>query len=161
MDIIDDLDSVDTRPIEVTDLSNTGEEEIFINELINVPLVKGEKGETGLQGEKGEKGEPNTLVIGTVEKGEEAVATIEGEAPNQILNLVLPKGDTGDQGADGETYDDTELKASINNKVDKIEGKGLSTNDFTNDLKQKLDDIGEGSFLPARRNYRTSTGKSK
>ena len=35
---------------------------------------------------------------------------------------------------------DTE-KATWNNKVDKVEGKGLSTNDFTNELKNKLDGI--------------------
>ena len=35
---------------------------------------------------------------------------------------------------------DTE-KATWNNKVDKVEGKGLSTNDFTNELKSKLDGI--------------------
>lgn len=32
-----------------------------------------------------------------MDKGEVASATIEGEAPNQILNLVLPKGDKGDK----------------------------------------------------------------
>lgn len=37
----------------------------------------------------------------------------------------------------------------LSNKVDKVSGKGLSTNDFTDDLKQKLDDMGEGSFLPS------------
>ena len=41
------------------------------------------------------KGEPNILKIGTVEKGEEASASIEGDSPNQTLNLVLPKGDKG------------------------------------------------------------------
>ena len=35
---------------------------------------------------------------------------------------------------------DTE-KATWNNKVDKVDGKGLSTNDFTNELKTKLDGI--------------------
>lgn len=30
---------------------------------------------------------------------------------------------------------------SINNKVDKVEGKGLSTNDFTNEYKEKLDGL--------------------
>ena len=35
---------------------------------------------------------------------------------------------------------DTE-KATWNNKVDKVGGKGLSTNDFTNELKTKLDGI--------------------
>ncbi|MBU5669666.1 pyocin knob domain-containing protein [Peptoniphilus sp. MSJ-1] len=33
------------------------------------------------------------------------------------------------------------LKANLNNKVDKINGKGLSTNDFTNSHKQKVDAI--------------------
>ena len=157
---IDDLSDVDTKPIEITDLSNTGEEEIFVNELINIPLVKGEPGKAGEQGPQGEKGEPNKLTIGTVKTGEEAVATIEGESPNQVLNLVLPKGDVGPPGPIS-VYDDTELKASINNKVDKVEGKDLSTNDFTNDLKQKLEGIEEGYFLPTRRNNRTSTSKSK
>lgn len=32
-----------------------------------------------------------------MDKGEEASATIEGDSPNQVLNLVLPKGDKGDK----------------------------------------------------------------
>lgn len=44
---------------------------------------------------KGAKGDPNTLSIGTVQGGTNAGATITGTAPNQILNLTLPKGDTG------------------------------------------------------------------
>lgn len=44
------------------------------------------------------KGDPNVLTIGTVEKGDEAEATITGDSPNQILNLVLPKGDKGEKG---------------------------------------------------------------
>ena len=60
-------------------------------------LPKGEKGA------KGDTGLANTLAIGTVTKGTEAAATITGSAPNQTLNLVLPKGDKGDKGATGET----------------------------------------------------------
>ena len=60
-------------------------------------LPKGEKGATGATGPA------NTLAIGTVTKGTEAAATITGTAPNQTLNLVLPKGDKGDKGATGET----------------------------------------------------------
>ena len=40
----------------------------------------------------------NGLNIGTVESGDEASATITGNAPNQLLNLVLPKGEQGDTG---------------------------------------------------------------
>lgn len=35
----------------------------------------------------------------------------------------------------------TRLKTFFDKKVDKVEGKGLSANDFTDELKKKLDDI--------------------
>ena len=60
---------------------------------------KGDVGETGPQGIQGVKGDTgatgpaNTLSIGTVTSGNTASATITGEAPNQELNLVLPKGE--------------------------------------------------------------------
>ncbi len=44
----------------------------------------------------------NGLSIGTVEKGDEASATITGTSPNQKLNLVLPQGEQGPQGIQGE-----------------------------------------------------------
>ena len=69
--------------------------------------IRGPRGERGIQGERGDKGESgmpgpsNSLTIGTVTKGDTAGATITGISPNQILNLVLPKGDKGDTGATG------------------------------------------------------------
>lgn len=80
--------------------------------------AKGDKGDTGsagAQGPKGDKGDtgdtgaagpPNALAIGTVSSGETPSATITGTAPSQVLNLVLPKGDTGNPGADGEDGQD-------------------------------------------------------
>lgn len=47
-------------------------------------------------------GEPNVLSIGEVINGDEASATIEGDSPNQKLNLVLPKGEDGAKGEQGE-----------------------------------------------------------
>lgn len=41
------------------------------------------------------KGPPNTLNIGTVVTGQTSGATITGSSPNQTLNLMLQKGDTG------------------------------------------------------------------
>ena len=41
--------------------------------------------------------------------------------------------------------DSSELESRLNEKVDKETGKGLSTNDFTNTLKDKLDGIEEGA----------------
>lgn len=53
------------------------------------------------QGAQGDLGPANTLSIGSVTKGADAGATITGDAPNQTLNLVLPKGDTGATGPTG------------------------------------------------------------
>lgn len=44
---------------------------------------------------KGVAGSSNKLTIGTVTEGQNASATITGVSPNQVLNLVLPKGSRG------------------------------------------------------------------
>ena len=64
---------------------------------------KGDTGATGATGATGPAGPANTLSIGTVTQGTEAEATITGAAPNQTLNLVLPKGDKGEKGDTGAT----------------------------------------------------------
>ena len=66
---------------------------------------QGETGPQGIQGEQGPKGDtgetgatPN-LTIGTVETlapTEDATASITGTSENPVLNLGLPKGDTGE-----------------------------------------------------------------
>lgn len=61
----------------------------------------GPAGPTGATGATGATGPANTLTVGTVTGGVTADATITGTAPNQTLNLVLPKGDTGDTGPTG------------------------------------------------------------
>lgn len=66
-------------------------------------IPQGSKGDTGATGATGPA---NVLTIGTVTSGKVASATITGEAPNQVLNLVLEKGDkgeTGDIGPQGKT----------------------------------------------------------
>lgn len=51
-----------------------------------------------------------------------------------------------DTDADLSGYATTEyVNGELAKKVDKVEGKGLSTNDFTNDLKTKLDGIDTGA----------------
>lgn len=73
-------------------------------------IPRGEKGATGATGPA------NTLAIGTVTKGTEAAATITGAAPNQTLNLVLPKGDPGGVGPAGPTGETGNGIASISLK---------------------------------------------
>lgn len=61
-------------------------------------IPQGSKGDTGATGATGPA---NVLTIGSVTSGKVASATITGEAPNQVLNLVLEKGDKGETGDDG------------------------------------------------------------
>lgn len=79
---------------ETGDLSWTNDKGLENPPTVN---IKGKKGDTGATGA------PNILTIGTVVGGDNANATITGSSPNQILNLVLPKGDKGDQGEKGDT----------------------------------------------------------
>lgn len=99
---------------------NLGEPSIEIELPGGARGIKGDKGDTGPQGIQGPQGPQgiqgiqgptgatgpagpsNTLTIGTVQKGDNAEATITGDAPNQTLNLTLPKGDKGDTGAAGQ-----------------------------------------------------------
>lgn len=48
------------------------------------------------------------------------------------------------------------LKERFNKKVDRIEGKGLSTNDLTNELLEKINNAGDSSFSG---NYEDLTNK--
>lgn len=70
---------------------------------LELGIPQGSKGDIGATGATGPA---NVLTIGSVTSGKVASATITGEAPNQVLNLVLEKGDkgeTGDTGPQGKT----------------------------------------------------------
>jgi len=60
---------------------------------------------TGLQGIQGEVGPANTLTVGDVIAAEDDTAevTITGEAPDQTINFVMPRGLQGIQGEKGDT----------------------------------------------------------
>lgn len=66
------------------------------------PGAPGEDGEDGQDGAQGVPGPANTLSIGTVTTGaagSSASANLTGTAPNQTLNLTIPRGDTGASGS--------------------------------------------------------------
>ena len=66
--------------------------------MLALGIPQGSKGDTGATGATGPA---NVLTIGSVTSGKVASATITGEAPNQVLNLVLEKGEQGEQGKQG------------------------------------------------------------
>lgn len=57
-----------------------------------------------------------------------------------LFNKVEKDGNKGLSSNDY-TNEDKQKVQSISNKVDKVEGKGLSTNDYTNEDKQKLNGL--------------------
>ena len=71
------------------------------------------------------------------------------------------KGETG-------SFDDSELSnyalkseiPDISGKVDKVNGKSLSTNDFTDDLKSKLDGIATGAEVNVQSDWNETTTTS-
>ena len=52
---------------------------------------QGEQGPTGPQGAQGPAGETPTFTVGTVTVGPDPAVTITGEAPDYVLNFVLPE----------------------------------------------------------------------
>ena len=67
---------------------------------------------SGKKGDPGATGPANTLTIGTVTSGIEASATITGESPNQVLNLVLKQGDKGNPGDNAPTITGITIRQS-------------------------------------------------
>lgn len=67
----------------------------------DVGALEGIQGPVGPRGPQGEVGPANTLTIGTVttlDTGVPATASITGTAPNQVLNLGIPRGLPGANG---------------------------------------------------------------
>lgn len=100
--------------------------------------LKGEKGDVGDKGDKGDTGE----------KGD--------------------KGDKGDSGANavwgditGSLNDQVDLQNALNLKVDKIDGKGLSENDYTALDKEKLSGIQEGAEVNVNPDWNATGGDAE
>lgn len=91
----------------------SGTEEEWLKTLI------GPQGVQGIQGEKGDRGIPGK--IQSVTSGDNGKILVDGES------VVV--------------YDDSEIKEEIGGKVDKVQGKGLSSNDYTAKEKTKLSEL--------------------
>ena len=83
------------------------------------------------------------------------------DAVKDLVNSAPEELDTLKELADYLTDDTIEgsVAKSLSNKVDKISGKGLSTNDFTDTLKTKLDNIDDGANNYIHPTYTAITGK--
>lgn len=60
-----------------------------------------------------------------------------------------------------DAYTKTETDNALANKVDKVSGKGLSTNDFTTTLKDKLDGIAAGAEVNVNADWNANSGDAQ
>lgn len=98
------------------------------------PSIRGGVGPTG---EKGADGVTPSITIGTVStltEGSNATATITGTATNPVLNLGIPKGDTG-------TFDSSELENYVV-KSETFDTVYKSLPDYTNLIPTAVDTDG-------------------
>ena len=95
----------------------------------------------------GPPGPPNILTIGTVVRGDDASATIEGTSPAQVLSLVLPKGDQGSQYTDEMAQTAAKADGDITDAISKKHSNSL---DHSQGTDQGLDTGGENAVTAAQ-----------
>ena len=107
------------------------------NQTLNLVLPKGDPGTDGVNGQDGEDG----IGIESIEQ----TTTSEESGGSNVITVTMTDGNTsefvvknGTKGEDGESYDDTEVRTLISNKVDKVANMGLSENNFTDIDKSNL-----------------------
>ena len=83
-------------------------------------------------------GKQDTLVSG------ENIKTINGKSILGEGDIVIEGGSGGTTDLTGYATEDY-VNNKVSTKVDKVEGKGLSANDYTDEDKQKLDGVAEGA----------------
>jgi len=97
---------------------------------------RGEKGDKGDRGDVGPAGPACSLTVGTVTAtatGTDPTANITGDAPNQVLNMTMPKGVKGDRG-DNATIAVGNVRTGAAGTGAKVSNSGTETNavlDFT------------------------------
>lgn len=117
---IKDIENVDKKEITINDLSTNEIEKIHIEDLINIPLIRGPQGPQGIQGLKGDTGEKGDKG----DKGDKGEQGIQGE-----------KGEQGEQGIQG---------------IQGVPGKDFSiykTYPSIAEMEADKDNVEEGNFV--------------
>lgn len=117
---IKDVENVDRKEITINDLSTNEIEKIHIEDLINIPLIRGPQGPQGIQGLKGDAGEKGDKG----DKGDKGEQGIQGE-----------KGEQGEQGIQG---------------IQGVPGKDFSiykTYPSITEMEADKDNVEEGNFV--------------
>lgn len=97
-----DLSEIENLSVTVTTLpAGSSATASYSDGVLSLGIPKGDKGDQGDQGETGPTGATPQLSIGTVTTGvagSDAAVTITGTAENPVMNLTIPRGNSGDEG---------------------------------------------------------------
>jgi hypothetical protein len=96
--------------------------------------------------------------VNTGDETELSIKTKLGFTPENVSNKVTSFQVTPD---DTNYPSEKLVKDSLDNKVDKITGKQLSTNDFTDDLETKLNGIEAGAEVNVNSDWNSTSGDSQ
>jgi len=137
----------------------------------------------GPKGDPGNDGLAATIQVGTVTTGpagSTAIITNQGSPNAAIFDFTIPKGDTGSaanvQWADIQSKPDFfaplthgneahstafATETELGTKVDKVAGKALSTNDYTDVEKTKLSGIQAGAEVNVNADWTATSGDAQ
>lgn len=109
--------------------------------------IQGPRGETGPRGAKGDKGDPLKYADLTQDQKQEMANMVSVDlSPYAKTEDIKTRLADMTEDTSHRTVTDDEKKV-WNEKVDAVAGKGLSTNDLTNELLQKLNGVKEQVIL--------------
>ena len=92
--------------------------------------------------------------LDTLKEIADQLVTDEG-AVSSLTTVVSSKANASD------VYTKTQVDSSLNNKVDKISGKGLSSEDYSTTEKTKLASIASGAEVNVNADWNSTSGDSK
>ena len=101
---------------------------------------------TGVKMNSTSKGTSGVVDLGTVVTGIKMNNASKAVSSGVVdLGTVITTVDTALNATSTNPVQNKAVNTALGNKVDKVEGKGLSTNDYTNAEKTKLDGIADGA----------------
>jgi uncharacterized protein (TIGR02145 family) len=124
---------------------------------------KGDAGTQGIQGERGEKGEKGDtgLTGATGVKGADGLTTSVNGVTQVGGAITLTKANLGlgnvDNTSDANKPVSTSTQTTLDTKVDKVIGKGLSTEDYTSAEQSKLAGIATGAEVNVQADWNQTT----
>lgn len=98
------------------------------------------------------------ITVGT--DGQFVTTTVSAKGDGTTQSVAVSVKTAAISGTEDGLVTASDARTSLNGKVDKVDGKGLSENDFTDDLKAKLEGIAEGAEVNVQADWNEANENS-